>query len=292
MSEFESIKVSTKTIVVHTNINFHIDRMFEVIPYEDVPLPPYLKSKKEIKEYISEHTSFPDGTIISMEYENQLKGILAKHFRNAMTIIMIIDNKMVNCKIPRRGKIQMTGCKFDKYSDECVKHLWRLVYTNSTPKTPLYEFNNGGLEFQAIFRIVMTNKNFNLGFLIDREQLNLYINKVERDTRSLLETTFGYTGLNIKKPVQHRNTMLKMFTFTTDGVWVKSDIEYDDYLTYLSPKDYSNEISKKRYNSFLVFQSGSAIMSGMNSEYMEDDYYEFRKMITRCKDIIEDKCIE
>ena len=43
----------------------------------------------------------------------------------------------------------------------------------------------------------MTNIDFNVGFNINREELDIYINSSTL-FNSLLETSFGYTGVNIK----------------------------------------------------------------------------------------------
>jgi len=47
--------------------------------------------------------------------------------------------------------------------------------------------------------------------------------------------------------------------------------------------------TKDRDNTFLVFQSGMVIMSGMVAEIMEDDYYKFIKLVIDGRQNIEEK---
>ena len=48
----------------------------------------------------------------------------------------------------------------------------------------------------------MRNIDFGLNFYVDREKLDEYFNTCT-DYHSLLETSFGYTGVNIKIPISN-----------------------------------------------------------------------------------------
>lgn len=288
--EFDKIPISTKTVVITTNIDIKIDKVFETLPITKLTLPPFIKSKKHIKQFIQDH-HLPNGSIVSMEYEKQTRGIPIKHFRNAMTVVFIIDSKCINFKLPTRGKIQITGCTYDIYAEQCIQHLWDYFREYSTPENQLYEFQDNATQLDVIYRTVMTNKNFHLGFKVNREQLDKYVNTTALHGRSLLETTFGYTGVNIKFRFKHRNSILKTMQWHHLHGWIHGYIDYNTYLNTLSPKEYTIELNKTRYNSFLIFHSGSAIMSGMNIEHMKEDYYAFRQMIEDCRYCIESKLI-
>ncbi len=291
--KFEDVLISTKTIVIDININVNIKEVFATFPVvefmDDVPPLNAKKqiSKKKLRKYVCDQ-NLPDGTIIAIEYEHKSRGLPIKHFRNAMTIVMIIENKYINFKLPPKGRIQITGCKFDKYAEKCVQFLWEKLLFYTTPENPLFTFRPDETDFSAIFHVVMSNRNFYLGFHINRQKLDHYVNTQEEfPGTSLLELTFGYTGLNIKLPCTHQNILLKTLTYM-DNKWVDGFIEYNEYLKQLSPKDYAKEIGKSRKNSFLIFRSGAAIMSGLESQHMEADYYKFINMIEKCKPIIED----
>ena len=136
----------------------------------------------------------------------------------------------------------------------------------------------------------MRNIDFSLIFFVDREKLDEYFNTCT-DYHSLLETSFGYTGVNIKIPIKKsiQDLMLKQLIYK-DGEWNKDCfIPYTDYLSMLPDKDVIKKLKKSRYNTFLVFHSGKTIMSGMEATFMHDEYYEFLNIIRDCHDIIEER---
>lgn len=55
----------------------------------------------------------------------------------------------------------------------------------------------------------MRNIDFSVGFIIDREKLNKYM-VTQKDFHCLLETSFGYTGVNIKVPLQQDIRTMKI----------------------------------------------------------------------------------
>ena len=82
---------------------------------------------------------------------------------------------------------------------------------------------------------------------------------------------------------------MKKLTYV-DGKWEDSVyVPYDDYLSMLPEKDKLKKLKKQRYNTFLVFHSGKVIMSGMDSVFMKDVYYEFLNIIRDCYDVIKEK---
>ena len=133
--------------------------------------------------------------------------------------------------------------------------------------------------FKVIYHTVMTNVDFNLGFIVHREALDAYINS-NTEYNSLLETSFGYTGINIKFPIDHSIDNLKIPTsIFKDGKWIDSFTLYKDIPSK----------KKKKYNTFLVFHSGNTIMSGMIEELMEPAFDIFQNIISKCKKSIEEK---
>ena len=107
---------------------------------------------------------------------------------------------------------------------------------------------------------------------------------------SLLETSFGYTGVNIKIPLIIPPTLeLKTLTYKNEE-WIDNFTLYSDYIDSLCEKDRKKELNKKRWNTFLVFQSGNVIFSSMRKEcFMKETYEEFLDIIKKCKYLIEEK---
>ena len=134
----------------------------------------------------------------------------------------------------------------------------------------------------------MRNIDFSLGFLVDREKLNQYINR-QNNLHCLLETSFGYTGLNIKIPLQEDITQLQIKKLVfKDENWIENYTIYTEFLNTLPEKERKKK-EYDRYNTFLVFQSGKVIHSGISNEYMKKSYYEFIDIINSCYEQIEEK---
>lgn len=308
--DFDKIDVSTKTFIVMTNISLNIDNVFNFLPITNYIVVPKRRGRKKKIKPIDPNKDIKNGSIITLEYLNKIRGVDLKkkkkknkdkkkrgnYFRNSVTVVMIIDGKRINFKVSRNGKIQMTGCKFDKHSESCVKWFWHYIKDTKD----IYEIvdNKGNdvdsppkpIEMKAIFIPAMRNIDFGLNFLVDREKLDEYFNMCT-GYHSLLETSFGYTGVNIKIPVKKSILDLQLKQLVCiDGIWQKiSHIPYKEYLTMLPQKEVTKKINKQRYNTFLVFHSGKVIMSGMEATYMKDVYYEFLDIIRDCYDIIEER---
>jgi TATA-box binding protein (TBP) (component of TFIID and TFIIIB) len=134
--------------------------------------------------------------------------------------------------------------------------------------------------FQAVFIPAMRNIDFSLGFCLNREKLNTYFN-TKTNYYSLLDPSIGYTGVNIKIPIEKTITDLQLtkIFYTNKEQWKYTKIPYTDYLNTLPPKEQAKKLDKKRYITFLVFHSGKTICSAMCEEFAEDIYYKFVNII-------------
>jgi hypothetical protein len=196
------------------NINIDINKLFEQLPITEYTLIPKKRGRKPKEPVINPNKDIVSGSIISIEYIDNIRGVDLKkkkekkdsetkktHFRNSVSIVIVINNKMINFKISRNGKIQMTGCKTDEQAEEVMKYLWNYIkdtdiytYKQKQDTEEIYNY------FESIFIPAMRNIDFSLGFHVNREELDTYIN-TEGKYFSLLETSFGYTGVNIKIPL-------------------------------------------------------------------------------------------
>lgn len=197
-----------------------------------------------------------------------------------------MDNKAINFKICQNGMFQITGCKTNEHAENCVKYIWE--YIKDT--TGLYKFSRGNI-LETLFVPAMRNIDFGLGFLVDREKLAMYMS-VQTEFHSLLETSFGYTGVNIKIPITEDITTLEVKKLIYNNGWTEEIVTYNDYLNLLPKKEQLKKINKDRYNTFLVFHSGKTIMSSINDKFSKDTYYYFLKIIRTCYDKIEERLDE
>lgn len=291
--DFDDINVSTSTIICKSNLEVNLDWLFSMVPILEVRPPKVIKISKELNVYICS-VDPPLGTITMVEYIGKLRGYKIRKskafFRNTLSIAMFVG-KLVTIKIPKKGKIQMTGPTSNLQAELCLKYLWELLCTHPSGRDT-YSLSDDSGTFKATSHTVMTNIDFKLGFKVNRQNLDIYMNK-NTTFNSLLETSFGYTGVNIKRFFEMESSKTPVKTIECDavGAWKYGHITYEEYLNELSPKDASKERAKKHRNTFLVFQSGAAIMSGMNVLYMKSVYNEFTEIVSTKRDIIEEKIL-
>jgi TATA-box binding protein (TBP) (component of TFIID and TFIIIB) len=295
MPKFEDIPVSTKTFIVRTNLIINIAKLFSFLPITQYHLIPKRRGRKKRVIAIDPNKDIPDGSIITIDLANNVRGVVLKkrrnrevsresYFRNSVTVVMFIDHKRISLKVSCNGTIQATGIKQDRQIEDCVKYLWNMIKDNDE----IYTLNES--KFKAMFIPAMRNIDFNLGFVIDREKLGRYFNSTA-EYRSLLEASVGYTGVNIKTTVKKQITDLKLKELTfgqTD--WIKTEyVPYQNYLNTLKPKEQQKKIDKERFNTFLVFHSGKTIMSSMCEEFARDTYYQFLDIVLKNQDKFEEK---
>lgn len=296
--EFDNIPVSTKTFVVATNITIDLaglHKLIEVTPYVVIPKK---RGRKKKDAVVDPNKNIKNGSFISLDYEGDIKGvnlkkkkakvntdgtITPKFFRNSMSVVIKLD-KLVNFKICKNGTFQLTGCKSRKHSEHCVELTWNIL--KDAPN--LYKFKYG-TQFSVMYVPSMRNIDFCVGFNVDREKLRYYMS-TQYKNKCILEPSFGYTGLNIKFPLRENILDTPLVKKVWNGnSWDKSIINYQDYLNTLAPKDAKSKLAKKRFHTFLVFQSGKVIMSGLKSEYKKPIYDEFIGIIKKGFDEIEER---
>ena len=311
---FDNIKVSTKTFTAMTNLKLNIKEIFDylpITPYNVLYKKRGRKKKNENNDIIQE---VPEGSIITLKYEDKIRGVelkakkkikKIKWFRNSITAVIMLD-KPINFKMCNNGTFQMTGCKKLEHAELCIKYIWNYIKDNKD----LYSFTRYIDEsiFEVLFIPSMRNIDFSLGFCIDREKLNKFLTpySIENDSieeknikekifkdknfHCLLETSFGYTGVNIKIPLKKeiKDMRIKKITYK-NNVYIEQQTTYEEYLNLLSKKDKNIKITNERYNTFLVFHSGKVIMSGLTSFFMEETYYYFLDLMRIGYNYIEER---
>jgi hypothetical protein len=292
-NNFDDITVSTKTYTATTNLNINIQLLFESIPITPYVVTIKKRGRKKKGEQVNHNKDIESGSIVTVKFENQIRGVELKNkkpkpkkkkwFRNSITVVIIFD-KPINFKVCRNGTFQMTGCKNLEHAELCVKHTWNYMKNNNK----VFEYTRGN-RLETIFIPSMRNIDFSLGFLVDREKLNTFICKHEQ-FHCLLETSFGYTGVNIKIPLKEDITKMeiKKIVSTEDG-FKENWTTYQEYLDLLSPKDAASKLDADRYNTFLVFHSGKCISSGLTADFMRPAYNLFLNLIKEAYNEIEER---
>jgi TATA-box binding protein (TBP) (component of TFIID and TFIIIB) len=296
--DFDSIKVSTKTFTAMTNLVIDLDKLFDFLPVTDYVVVPKRRGRKKKVVVVDPNKNITDGSIITLKHIEKLRGVdlkkkqtdkkkkKKKWFRNSFTTVMFLD-KLINFKICKNGTFQMTGCKSVSHAHKCVKYIWEYI---KNEEDNIYTYSRGD-SLEALFIPAMRNIDFSVGFFVDREKLARYMS-TQKDFHCLLETSFGYTGVNIKLPIYKEITELVItkMTYTKDREYIETvNAPYQEYLDYLPIKERDSKIKADRYNTFLVFHSGKLIMSGIHADFMRDTYYYFLRIIRKCYDEIEER---
>jgi len=270
--KFEDLKVSTRTIIATGNMEFNIENIFEKVP---------ICGKTVEGGSCSIHTMYyknkirrQGGVVENVDISKQ------KTFRNALNVIMMVDDiKKVNFKISKNGKFQMTGCKNMEHAKIAALVFLEILMEHAPDSFVLCDE-----EFRLYFETVMTNVDCSAGYNINRQALDRIVNTTT-PFHSLLETSFGYTGVNIKFPMQKNKYDLEVPVMQ----WKKGHPE-----TLRKSNQPLGSLTvvkegKPKFNTFLVFHSGQFIMSGMCEATMKDDYNRFLNILNSYQSEIREK---
>ena len=278
---FRDFSVSTKTFIVYTNLLMDIEKIFDnnVLPITEYTFVQKKRGRKRKQAVEDPNKEVESGSIIMVQFRDQFRGAKLKKtssfFRNSMPVVMKVQDKLISFKVSSKGKFQITGCRTNKQAEICVIQFFTVIKSH----TDLYSFTKGETHLKICFEPVMYNVDFSLGFQVNREKLDIFVNTKTNHT-SLLETTIGYTGVNIKMLVPEsklHEIKIDCKEYLEDGSVLESEMTYDSFFQTFKTKK-----KKPIYNTFLVFQSGSVIMSGKTLSCMEHAYDEFIQIILTC----------
>jgi hypothetical protein len=303
IKRFDEITISTKTVIGISNLKIDLDKLFTYIPITDY-VPPLKKRGRKRRIQISTiNNTVPFGSIISIQRKKEVRGAILKnkkkssfsddnksikddkdYFLHSVSLVIVLeDNKLINMKISGNGKIQITGCKCD---DHFVNSIVSLYNTMNNVENWIGEklFSIKGEELKVVFNTVMQNMDFNVGFRINRYKLDKYINKYTKYC-SIFEGSLS-TGVNIKvksDPTVHPK-ILKII-LSNNGHLEKFYTSFEEYKTLLDKK---KETKREKHHTFLVFASGSIIMSSRGSE-MKEVYDSLVDILINNREEFEDK---
>ena len=257
---FDDIVISTKTVIIKTTCRFNLKFLFENLPVSKfIVIPKKRGRKKEMEIEEDPNKNLKEGSIITLKFFDSIRGVNLKKpkkdankkfFRNALSIVIKIDDKFNNFKLPSKGKIQMTGVKKNEQVIKCLKYLWG--YMEKFDKENCYTLENPEDEnIEIIANVVMTNIDFKLGFLVNRQNLDELFNILDNSI-SIFEPSYGYTGVNIKVPFNmDYNRELECYNYNiSEKTWQHKQIIFSEYLDKLTPKEKTKEIEKKSRLAF------------------------------------------
>ncbi len=300
---YDSINPYTKTFIINMDITLNISDIFDSLPITEYKVSPKKRGRKKKNEKVEIQNDIKEGSIITLKYKGKTRGVdlkkdkkdeaNKKYFRNSVTVVIFFSGKKINFKLSKNGKIQMTGCQNIDHAISTIKYIWSYI----EPYKNLYELKDEN-KLNIVFIPAMRNIHFDLGFNIDREKLDHFIND-KTNYKSLFETSVGYTGVNIKMPVNNDinnnlgNLCINNLIYNIDEKnWTTNDkYTYLDYINSLPEKDKLKKKLKKFEVTFLVFQSGSVIQSVIHEVFGKPYYYYFLEFILKYFDDIKENIL-
>lgn len=315
LPKFDDIAVSTKTVIAVTNLIIDIEKFHKYLAYADYTVVKKKRGRRKKSFFEDPNAHIPKGSFITLKYKLDVRGVNLKakkqsktYFLHSETTVAVLSDKLLNVKVSRNGKLQMTGCQSEFHQVEYVQHLYQhLLDAEEWTGEKLFAFNDGRIienkeiksiepflprredqELSVIFRGVMKNIDFDIGFQIRRNPLSYFINRKNRKTGyiAIYESSMG-PSVNIKLPtVVKRDPFLDRMRIFDDQI-VHDKIPYEDYYNMLNPKEQKDDKEKEDFHTFLVFATGSIIMSSQGPD-MEKTFYQFIDILIKNRHYFEE----
>lgn len=291
---YSDINVSTETVIATHNLSFNLESLFFYLPVSEYTITEKKRGRRKKDNTADPNLDIPLYSIISLEYKGRFKGARLKKkqgknfFRNSLAVVIIVERgKSINAKISENGKIQMTGCKKEAHYIECFSGIYEHIKLAEeiTGESMLLVKNS---QFpKVVFNSVMRNKDFKVGFSIQRDKLDTFINV---NTNFISQYEGMNTGVIIKIVNKKKYDTFLNAIEVINGKMEKKKVPYTDYLVLLDEKDQKKE-KKIKHHTFLIFCSGSVIQSGSGPE-METIYYEIMKLLIDNKEEFKERILD
>jgi TATA-box binding protein (TBP) (component of TFIID and TFIIIB) len=304
IKNFEEIAISTKTVIGISNLKINLEKFYNYMPITDYTPPQKKRGRKRRIQIATTSNNIPFGSIISIQRKKEVRGAILKtkkkssnisdeedtprpanekdYFLHSVSLVVVLDdNKQINIKVSSNGKLQITGCKCDDHFIQAVISVYKTMIEVEKWTGEILFTLNGDLE--VVFNTVMQNMDFNVGFRINRYKLDKYINQYTNYC-SIFEGSLS-TGVNIKvrsDPDVYPKILKIRYS---NGELERFYTSFEEYKTLLDKK---KETKKDKHHTFLVFASGSIIMSSRGSE-MKEVYDSLIDILTNNREHFEDK---
>jgi len=149
--QFKDIKVSTKTILALVNAELDLYQIYSSLPITEYIIIKKKRGRKKGEPCVDPNKDLKPSSIISIKYKKRLRGINLKHkkgqtycycgrectcnfkngsnqyFLNSVSIVILLESKLLNIKLFKNGKFQITGCKYEQHAVEGVTYLWEHI---------------------------------------------------------------------------------------------------------------------------------------------------------------------
>lgn len=203
------------------------------------------------------------------------------YFLNQVTVTISVGDVLLNVMI-FKDCFKIAGCKRDEDSVTVTKILWEEFFRRSPS---MWKLKSGEQDVKFIFRRVMRNVGFNLGFAIDLNKLNTLMNK---------EEYAHYVDVSQRETTGHPNVNISMFSQKPDDysydmlVYKKGKFLKEGVMTTTPTNPYEKKKEKKTHTTFIVFSSSQIILSGRYQKEMKNLYNFFVNEVMSNKEYLQE----
>jgi hypothetical protein len=300
IKDFDCIGVSTKTIIAISNLQIELDKFYQYIPIVEYTQIEKKRGRKKRSVLEQPVKYLPEGSVVLVQRRKEHRGCLMKKKKSSSTfflhsvtvVLMLQENKQINIKVSSNGKFQITGCKTDQHYIDTMMHLfYNMQRAEEMTGERLFRLKNSDTTFQVVFNTVMQNMDFNIGFNISRDKLDRFIN-TQTDFISIYEGSIR-TCVNVKIEAEklHESELVQLNYDTVDKKQYVRKVAYTDYYTLLEKKERKCDINKEKHHTFLIFASGSIILSSRGPD-MKRVFYKLIHTLLEHKHQFVDTTIE
>lgn len=313
---FNQIELSTKVVIILTNIQVNKERFFQLVPITEYAPPVKRRGRKSKDAQEVRPEILPFGSCIFVQKKEQTRGTpltkkKRKWFLHCVTAVYALnDGKFANIKIPSNGNLQITGCKTEEQYKQSLEVVLKSLQdiermTGERVFTVSDQFTNANYVepeqvspripvIKSVFNTVMENRDFNLGFAVSRENLDNFIHEYYNKWSSCFESAMN-TSVQIKiQNDRYKDVNISYVEYDINDnkcqLVSQKQVPYTDYMNLFEGKTKKKD-KEQKYFTFAVFAVGSVIMSARGPG-MESVYNEFVRLVTTNRQHIEQVIIE
>jgi len=294
IQSFDKVNVSTKTIIGISNMIFDAYSIYIYLPVTEYEISK--KKKKFDDETAKCKVPIPISSIMTVSNRTNTRGSSQKKKRNEKTfflnaisiVVLITPEKTINVKLYGNGVFQATGCKTNRQFYNAISHIYKwILWIEKITGQRVHKIRDSEHP-NVILNTVMKNHDFKLGFHVDREKLNSFLNE---NTEYISLYEFGVNnGVNVK--IRSENPYfkhLKCFNIITNKISQVEFSEFSKLLEKRKPQQQHVKI-KEKFHTFLIFASGSVIFTSSGPD-MKNVYTDFMNILMKNRNAFEDTSI-
>jgi hypothetical protein len=293
---FEEVGISTQTVIAISNIQIDLDKFFKYIPITEYIQQEKKRGRKK-RNYISVDNTkkLPEGSVILIQRKKEHRGCLLKSKKNStfflhsVTVVLVLENnKFINVKVSSNGKFQITGCKYQSHFVNTMYLLFKkMEEIQEMTGECCYKFIHSDNTFRVVYNVVMQNIDFNIGFNIRRDKLDRFINKYTEFVSIYQSSIHPTLIVKVSSEKINEDQLIEFYYDRIEKTKGTRNVPYSTYLNQLDEKERKKESNTDKHHTFLIFATGSIIMSSRGPD-MKRVFYKLISCLVENRSEFED----